>query len=115
MDHRCKKLAPRSLLKRGQDRKAGVAETACEFERLEESESGHGRTIGGAYGELAAARCSSITFQLCPRLSCPNPRVPPAYREEFVPAGLKQARLPFQFLGGLCGLEAVLPPVFPEK
>jgi hypothetical protein len=41
--------------------------------------------------------------------------VPPAYREEFVPAGLKQARLPFQFLGGLCGLEAVLPPVFPEK
>jgi hypothetical protein len=70
---------------------------------------------GEAYGELAAARCSSITFQLCPRLSCPNPQVPPAYREEFVPAGLKQARLPFQFLGGLCGLEAVLPPLFPEK
>ena len=70
---------------------------------------------GGACDEFVAARCSSITFQFCPRLFCPNPRVPPAYREEFVPAGLKQAHLPFQFLGALYGLEAVLPPVFPEK
>jgi hypothetical protein len=70
---------------------------------------------GGAHGELAGAHRSSITFQLCPRLSCPNHRVPPACREEFVPAGLKQARLPFQFLEGPCGLEAVFPPVFPEK
>jgi hypothetical protein len=96
---RCRVLARRRL----KTSRSLIAATCCSNNR------------GGAHGELAAAHRSSITFQLCPRLSCPNHRVPPACREEFVPAGLKQARLPFQFLGGPCGLEAVFPPVFPEK
>jgi hypothetical protein len=96
---RCRVLARRRL----KTSRSLIAATCCS--------NNQGERTASLPGRIAV----QITFQLCPRLSCPNHRVPPAYPEEFVPAGLKQARLPFQFLGGPCGLEAVFPPVFPEK
>ena len=65
--------------------------------------------------ERATHLSRRVVITFCPQLFCPNPGVLPACREEFAPAGLKQAHLPFQFLGALCGLEAVFPPVCPEK